>query len=124
MFSSLVKSYIALNSTLKRSIFYVFLAAITVFLLMPLPPAKDPVPYLDKVQHIVIFAVLSILGVLAYAQALRKLIIILVIYAAISEVLQFLFTTTRTGEIKDWIADCIGIAIAFWFFSSSNSKAS
>ncbi len=124
MFSSFVQSYANLNSSLKRNVFYVFLAGITVFLLLPLPPAKDPVPYLDKAQHIFIFIVLSMLGLLAYAQGIRKMIIFLVTYAAISEVLQFLLTTTRTGEVKDWVADCIGIAIGYWFFSCFNSKTS
>lgn len=108
--------YYALPSSIKKTIFFLILLAITLFLLIPLEPKKDPIPYLDKVQHIVIFVGLTCAGLFAYIQQIKALLAGLIAYAVVSEILQHLLTTTRTGDWRDCIADAIGIMLAYWLF--------
>ena len=69
----------------------------------------------DKLQHSLAFGVLTILGLLAYARAgsgVFRVIILLSIYGALIEVLQTL-SGWRYGEFRDWLADVLGVAIAW-----------
>ena len=72
----------------------------------------------DKLQHSLAFGVLTILGLLAYARTssgVFRVIILLSIYGALIEVLQAL-SGWRYGEFRDWLADELGVAIAWGVF--------
>jgi VanZ family protein len=72
----------------------------------------------DKLQHSLAFGVLTILGLLAYARTraeVFRVIILLSIYGALIEILQTL-SGWRYGELRDWLADVLGVVIAWGIF--------
>jgi VanZ family protein len=72
----------------------------------------------DKLQHSLAFGVLAILGLLAYARTraeVFRVIMLLSIYGALIEMLQTL-SGWRYGEFRDWLADELGVAIAWGVF--------
>lgn len=64
----------------------------------------------DKAQHSLAFFCLSILGILAYQKSVFRIAIGLFFYGGLIEILQWM-SGWRSGDLVDWLADCIGIAI-------------
>ena len=62
----------------------------------------------DKAQHAAGFAVLALLGRLAYPKALTRLMLGLLSYGAAIEIAQAA-TGWRSGDVQDWLADAIGV---------------
>ena len=61
----------------------------------------------DKTQHMLAFAVLSLLSALAYLQRrLSEIFIAIAVFGALIEVLQLIPLLGRSPDIADWIADC------------------
>ena len=99
---------------LARAAFWLATASVLVLTLMPasqLPPL-GPFNFWDKAQHALAFAVLTVLGLLAWPQAsLRwRLLLSLVALGGAIEVAQHL-TGWRHGEWADWAADALGVAL-------------
>ena len=92
-------------------IFWTLVAIVSMFMLIELAPKKDSIKYLDKIQHSIVFLILSIAGCLAFKKKIWMITIGLTIFGAIIELLQATLTTTRTGDVKDWLADVAGILI-------------
>jgi hypothetical protein len=69
----------------------------------------------DKVVHAVLFAALAVSGRWAGIGA-RMLAVLLVPYAAVSEVLQGLTPIDRSASPADWLADMVGLllGLALW----------
>lgn len=95
----------------------VFLAVSLVHLVglyLPSPPsAPGPVldvPYLDKVVHVLLFAVVAFTGRWIGLPA-RLLAIALVVHAAISEPLQAWLLPDRMADPTDFLADLVGVAL-------------
>ena len=92
-----------------RSIFWLAVAATLFFALRPV---VITIPTSDKTQHAVTFAVLAFLAGVAFPQArLWALGFALSGFGALIEILQPWFG--RDDDARDWIADTIGLAIAF-----------
>jgi VanZ like family len=88
-----------------------FAIAVLVSLAVLFAPA-DGVPVapagVDKVVHVVLFAVLALTG--RWAGIGRSVLAtVLVGYAAISEVLQGVTALDRSASVADWVADVAGI---------------
>lgn len=98
-------------------IFWTLLAIVGTFMLVELNPKEDGLKYVDKIQHALIFFILSVSGCLAFKKKIWIVILGLAIFGAIIEVLQATLTTTRTGDIYDWLADVAGILIGFMIIS-------
>ncbi len=92
-------------------VFWTLVAIVSVIMLVELTPKKDGLKYLDKIQHALIFFILTVSGCLAFKQKIWAVILGLAIFGAIIEVLQATLTTTRTGDFYDWLADIAGILI-------------
>lgn len=92
-------------------IFWTLVAIIGVLMLVELAPKEDPIKNLDKIEHIVVFLIVSIAGCLAFKNKISLVVVGLTIFGAIIEVLQAIFTTTRTGDAYDWLADIVGILL-------------
>jgi VanZ family protein len=94
--------------------------ALTYLFLMPvefLPP--DIFDWWDKLQHALAFGVLTLLGLIAYgrnSKSIKRMTIAMVIYGALIEIVQAL-SGWRYGELSDWIADLMGVAIAWCIFT-------
>jgi VanZ family protein len=69
----------------------------------------------DKLQHSLAFGAFTIFGLLAYGRTraeVFRVIMLLSIYGALIEVLQTL-SGWRYGEFRDWLADVLGVVIAW-----------
>ena len=94
--------------------------ALTYLFLMPvefLPP--DVFDWWDKLQHALAFGVLTLLGLVVYGRnstSIMRMTIAMAFYGVLVEVLQAL-SGWRYGEFSDWIADLVGVAIAWGIFA-------
>jgi hypothetical protein len=110
-----------------RAAFWLATLAILVLTLTPgqhLP--RDPFNLWDKTHHALAFAVLAVLGLLAWPQpALRwRLSAGLVALGGAIEVAQHL-TGWRHGEWADWAADAVGVALVAllaWVWRARHSR--
>jgi hypothetical protein len=70
---------------------------------------------IDKVVHAGLFALLALTGRWAGARP-GPLAVLLVLYAALSEVVQQVTHLNRTGSVADWLADIAGLllGLAIW----------
>lgn len=93
-------------------IFWGLIALVTRLLVMEHSGALPSFPHLDKIIHVCLFAMLSLVGFMAYADYQKWLFISLAIYGAATEIMQEMFTNTRFASINDWLADLTGILIA------------
>lgn len=99
---------------LRRIMPYIFWTLVTIvsmLMLVELAPKENPIKHLDKIQHVLVFLTISVAGCLAFKHQISLIIVGLTIFGAVIEVLQATLTTTRTGDVKDWLADIAGILI-------------
>jgi hypothetical protein len=83
-----------------------------VMAILPHPPEVPGEPN-DKVQHIVAFATLSLLGSFAYpAKPLLHLFLRLSLFGAFIEVVQAIPALHRDSDVLDWVADTAAVAVA------------
>ena len=92
-------------------VFWSSVAIVTLMMLVESAPKEDAWRYWDKLQHASIFLILCLAGCLAFKQHKGLIIIGLSVFGAVTEVLQETMTTTRTGDVFDWLADVVGILL-------------
>ncbi|WP_232415355.1 MULTISPECIES: VanZ family protein [Methylotenera] len=88
----------------------------TYLMLIELPPKKMGWPYWDKVQHILVFLILTGLALSLFFKQRWRWVLGLAMYGALIEWLQATLTITRMATVGDWLADITGIAIAVMVF--------
>ena len=103
-------------------LFWGLVAAITFFLLLEVKPTPQTWPK-DKLEHALIFALLTYLGVKSYPKSALYIFLGLAIYGGLMELAQSLLTQTRTGSIGDWLADLAGIVFAFYALNLHKKSA-
>lgn len=93
-------------------IFGLLAVALEFYLLYsPAPPAGPSIPNFDKVAHLSMFG--APVFFLLWTRLPAKLVVaVFVAHAALSEVIQWRFIPTRDGSPFDFMADCVGIALA------------
>jgi hypothetical protein len=96
---------------LYRGIFVCALIAVFWLALQPAPDLVQIVSWQDKVEHAILFAVLMVLGNLAWPGRMLPVVLGLLAYGAAMEVAQS-FTGYRFGDLWDWVADAAGLLIA------------
>lgn len=89
-----------------------FWIAVTFTLAMALLP--NPAPVIegvnDKVQHMVAFATLALIALMAFGGLRYRFIFLgLAGFGAAIEVLQMIPALHRDAEFTDWLADCVAI---------------
>ncbi|MDM0103688.1 VanZ family protein [Variovorax sp. J22R24] len=91
-----------------------WVAALTalVLALMPVLPPQMPTTGWDKSNHVITFAILGLLGRAAYRERILVVLAGLFAYGGLIEVLQS-FTPQRLAEWGDWLADGVGLVVAF-----------
>ncbi|BEV01676.1 hypothetical protein [Novosphingobium olei] len=83
-----------------------------VMAVLPKPPRVPLDRYGDKVEHIVAFATLSFLAVLAFRHTPRfRIIERLSFLGALIEVVQSIPALHRDCDIRDWVADTFAIIV-------------
>lgn len=93
------------RETIFRSIFWVALAVALALALNPHPPHLPPALN-DKLQHMMLFAGLTGLALVAYPRArLLPLGLALSGFGALIEFLQMIPALHRSAEYLDWVAD-------------------
>lgn len=102
---------------LFRLAFYGAVLAFTVLALIPSNEVPKALAFWDKAQHALAFAVLMASGVLAYPARVGWLTLAMVAYGGLIEVAQSTLTTTRVGDIWDWIADTVGVLLVVGLFA-------
>lgn len=79
--------------------------------IVPHPPELPGEPN-DKVQHIIAFATLALLGSFAYPRtALIRLLAGLSLFGALIEVVQAIPMLHRDSDLLDWLADTIAVLV-------------
>jgi hypothetical protein len=97
----------------KRLAFYLLLSGVTVLSLLPgpyLPPLAFDV--WDKAQHALAFAGLAGLGLWAYPGRALVVLLGLLAHGAAIEGAQWA-SGWRYGDWQDWLADALGVAVAW-----------
>ena len=96
-----------------RLVFLVCFALLTYLLLMEMAPSNNGSVYKDKLQHIVAFGGVAFWGLLAFQRYPKMVMLGLAVFGAVMEVLQGVLTTTRQPNTYDWLADLVGILLAW-----------
>ena len=83
----------------------------TVLLLMPSYAVPKAFDFYDKAQHGLVFVSLTMAGLIAHPRHAKTVCLGLFLYGGLMEVLQSTLTRTRHGDVVDWFADSLGIAL-------------
>jgi len=82
-----------------------------VMAVIPHPPEVPGEPN-DKVQHIIAFATLALLGTFAYPRgSLLKLLVGLSLFGAFIEAVQAIPALHRDSDVLDWLADTVAVIV-------------
>lgn len=95
------------------TVFGLAIVVTTVMLLIPSYAVPKAFDFYDKAQHALVFMSLTVVGLMAFPSRLKAVCFGLFMYGGVMEVLQSLLTTTRHGDIVDWVADVIGSVLGF-----------
>jgi VanZ family protein len=104
----------SLKQLIKQVMPFVFgfgLVLTTVLLLMPAYTVPKSFDFYDKAQHSLVFVTLALAGLTAFSNSLTAVSLGLCVYGGLMEVCQSQLTTTRHGDVVDWLADSLGIAV-------------
>ncbi len=94
-----------------RALFWAAAAFAFVMAVLPHPPQIPGEPN-DKVQHIVAFATLALLGSWAYASTRPvKLLAWLSLFGAAIEIVQLIPALHRDSDVLDWLADTAAVLV-------------
>jgi len=94
-----------------RSLFWLATCFAFVMAIVPHPPELPGEPN-DKVQHIIAFATLALLGGFAYPRtALIRLLAGLSLFGALIEVVQAIPMLHRDSDPLDWLADTTAVLV-------------
>ncbi len=115
--------------TLYRILTFAWLIAILILCFLPqndLPKAGN-IPHIDKIVHLILYAVLSVLSLLSYSNPSkpnRKLIIsgIILVIGFLIELGQAFLTIDRSFSLFDILANFTGIIVGNWLFSVGRSR--
>lgn len=92
--------------------FWIAAAGAVTMAVLPVPPHVPLDRYGDKVEHMIAFATLSFLAVLAFPRMPRlRIVERLSFLGALIEVVQSIPALHRDCDIRDWIADTIAIVV-------------
>ncbi|MCH8828747.1 MAG: VanZ family protein [Planctomycetes bacterium] len=111
---------------LSAALLIVYWGSLFVGTHMPIPNLGGQPRHLDKLMHFGAYAGLSFLLGLWWSAGRRlnrplalKVFAVTVVYAAVDELLQTIPFVRRTGDVLDFLADCLGsliglAALALW----------
>jgi lysylphosphatidylglycerol synthetase-like protein (DUF2156 family) len=101
---------LAVHGALSRGVFAVAVLVSLAVLFAPGDDVPSAPPGVDKLVHLLLFAVLALSGRWAGIRA-GVLVAALVSYAAVSEVVQGLSPLERSASVADWLADVAGVLV-------------
>jgi hypothetical protein len=115
---------LAVQGALSRGVFAVVVLVSLAVLFAPADDVPSSPPGVDKLVHLLLFAALAGSGRWAGARA-GVLGVLLVAYAAVSEVVQGLSALGRSASVVDWVADAVGVlaGLLAWAWAGRRSRA-
>ncbi len=119
-----MRSTLQIHGALARGAFAVAVLVSLAVLFAPAGNVPDAPPGVDKVVHVAVFLSLAVTGRWAWIRA-AGLGAALVVYAAVSEVLQAVTPLARSGSPADLLADVAGAALGLgaWAFAERTRPA-
>ena len=102
-------SFLSVKGT-ARLAFVATLVAVLLLTLLPVPAMFERLGN-DKVEHMLAFFTLAVLGGLGWPQARAWLATALLVVGALIEVLQGTSLIHRDMDVMDWLADAAGIML-------------
>ena len=99
---------LAVHGVLSRGAFAVVVLVSLAVLFTPGDDVPASPPGVDKLVHLLLFAALAVSGRWAGVRA-GALAVLLVGYAAVSEVVQGVSSLARSASVADWAADVVGV---------------
>ncbi len=106
----------------KKTLIWAFI--ILILCIIPIPENKSAtnIPQADKLVHLFLYLILTIIYLTERKQNEKFIYaaIIFSIFGLIIEIIQY-FIPYRSAELKDWLADILGI-ISVWAISKINKK--
>jgi hypothetical protein len=114
---------LAVHGSLSRGAFAVALLVSLAVLFAPADDVPASPPGVDKVVHLLLFAVLALIGRWAGARA-GSLGVLLVVYAAVSELVQGSAALERSASVADWAADTAGVlaGLVAWAWAERHAR--
>lgn len=97
-------------------VFFIGLALVTILSLIPSTAVPKAFQFWDKAQHSLAYVALSITGSLAFPQRVILVFAGLLAHGALIEIMQGTLTTTRFGDVFDWLADGTGILVGLGLY--------
>jgi VanZ family protein len=98
------------HGALARGAFTVVVLLSLAVLFTPASDVPSAAPGVDKLVHLSLFAALAVTG--RWAGVRREVLaVLLVLYAAVSELLQSLDVLSRSTSVADWLADVVGVLV-------------
>ena len=98
----------------RRWIVFTVLALVVQMVALYSPSSGEPLvptpPHTDKVFHAASFAVVTVCALLARLPR-RLVVITMLAHAVLSELIQWRFIESRSGDLVDLLADTVGIAV-------------
>jgi hypothetical protein len=112
------------HGALARGVFAVVVLVSLAVLFAPASDVPTAPAGVDKVVHLTLFAALAASGRWAGVRA-RALAVLLLGYAAVSEVVQGLPALGRSMSLADWVADAVGVLVglALWELAARRTPA-
>lgn len=83
------------------------------FIMATLPHPPTIIETGDKVKHMMAFATLSLLGLVAWPRRSGLVAVGLLLYGAVIEWVQAIPVLHRDSDIHDWYADALAIGVTF-----------
>ena len=115
---------LAVHGALSRGVFAVAVLVSLAVLFAPADDVPSAPPGVDVLVHLLLFAVLTVSGRWAGVRA-GVLGGLLVVYAAVSEVVQGSSALERSASVADWVADVVGVVagLAGWAWAGRRTRA-
>ena len=115
---------LAVHGALSRGVFAVVVLVSLAVLFAPADDVPSSPPGVDKLVHLMLFAALAASGRWAGVRA-GVLAGSLVVYAAVSEVVQGLSALERSASVADWVADVVGVlaGLLAWAWAGRRTRA-
>ena len=104
-------------------VFFLGLALVTILSLIPSASVPQALQFWDKAQHASGYVALSVTGCLAFPRRVMLVSTGLLAHGAAIEIMQATLTTTRCGDVFDWLADGIGILAGFVIYRYALPKS-
>jgi len=102
---------------IMKYLFWILFLMSAVAFFTPLQVQENTGLGLDKIVHIGLFAVLTLLGVLSYKKAAMPVILLLFFYVFASELIQKNYIPHRSFDVYDILADCVGVVLGLLIIS-------